>query len=640
MATKNPHVGGVQMPLFVPDSSWAPPSEFPELVGPQAWDLETWDPDLTTLGPGWIPGGRGRIAGYSVSADNFTGYFPVAHEGGGNLDPDVTRRWVQAQVKKPAPKIFANAPYDVGWLTREGIELDPTELHDVQLQAPLLNEYRSHYALDSLAKDYLEGGKDTVLLREALASYGLKDMGQIARLPAPYVGPYAEVDASKTRELWHLFNRFIEEEDLGRVYELERSLIMLMVAMRRRGMPVNVPKAERLHAELKTAQRDLLAKIRWDTGVDVEPWIPQTIERALQTRGVSCPRTVRGDPSITADWLESLDDPIARDVLKVRKLDKAAGTFVQNYVLDFQRNGRIHAQFNQLRSDDDARFRTRSARGTVSGRFSSDTPNLQNIPIRDPEIGWLIRDLFVPEEGERWASVDYSSQEPRLTVHFAAVTMLTGADEVVRRYHENSRLDFHQMVADICGIPRDQAKPINLGIAYGMGGAKLCRQLGLPTTWIEVADRDNPGHKKEIEVAGPEGQAILDRVNENAPFISKLAKLCQNRANSRGFIVTIAGRRCRFEKVSGRYQYTHKALNRLIQGSAADQMKEAMRQLYHEHGVVPLATVHDELCLSVPSLEVARRYTTVMENAIPLLVPVVADIKLGDSWGTTQKQPH
>ena len=634
---KNHHVGGIQLPLLTPDTAWSPPP-FTELEGPQAWDTETWDPDLQEKGPGWIPGGEGYIAGFSVSADNFTGYFPIRHDGFGNLDPDQVIRYVKDQIKKPVPKIFANAPYDIGWMAKEEIRVRPEEIHDIQLQAPLLNEYRKSYSLDNLAKTYLDSGKETLLLREALASYGFSNMGYIAKLPAPYVGPYAEGDAEKTRDLWKLFNGFIDKEELNKVYDLERALVPLTIAMRMRGVPVNVDRAEQLRADMKREQGELLNEVKRRTLVQVDPWIGQTIAAALESEGIKCPMTPKThQPSITAEWLEELKNPIADMILKVRKIEKAVGTFIDGHVLGYQRNGRVHAQFSQLRHDnDDTTSEYTAMKGTVGGRYSSDSPNLQQIPIRDPEIGWRIRDLFEGEEGEDWASADYSSQEPRLTVHFAAKANMPGSWDVVERYHQNPRLDFHGMVAEICGIPRDQAKPINLGLAYGMGGAKLCRQLGLPTAWKEIVDRET-GQTIQIEIAGPEGQDILDKVNANAPFIGKLAKMCINVANDRGYIKTIFGRRCRFELYQGKRQWTHKALNRLIQGSAADQTKEAMRQLYYDHNVIPLATVHDELCFSVPDEVTAKRYARVMENAIPLEIPVICDIKYGRSWGTVKK---
>lgn len=640
VVSKNPHLGGVQLPLLTLETiDWCPPSEFPELEGPQAWDLETWDPNLTTMGPGWIPGGEGHIAGFSVCSDNFKGYFPIGHDTG-NLDKFTVISWAKGQIKKPVPKIFANAPYDVGWMGTVGIEINPEEIHDIQLQAPLLNEYRPSYSLDNLAKIYLDRGKDVILLREALSSYGFKDVGQISRIPPVFAGPYAERDSEATRDLWLEFNKHIEKENLTQIYELERSLIPLTIAMRMKGVRVDVEKAQVLRKEMKEEQKLLLEGIKHDTGIDVDPWISQGIALALETQGIKAPFTPKTHkPSITAAWLEGYrSNHVAASILKVRQLDKAVGTFIDGHILGYARNGRVHAQFSQLRRDEDDATKMeegKRAKGTVSGRYSSDSPNLQQIPIREPDIGWRIRDLFVADEGEEWASIDYSSQEPRLTVHFAALMKLPGAEEAVTMYRADPRTDYHQMVADICGIGRKQAKAINLGIAYGMGGPKLCRELGLPTEWIVIKDRET-GEDKEIEIAGPEGQDILNRVNKNAPFIKKLFSKCTEVAEGRRFIKTILGRHCRFEYKYNRVQESHKALNRLIQGSAADQTKEAMRQLYYDHKVIPLATVHDELCFSVPNIEVARKYVHIMEHAVPLEIPVIADLKMGKSWGTVQ----
>jgi DNA polymerase-1 len=138
------------------------------------------------------------------------------------------------------------------------------------------------------------------------------------------------------------------------------------------------------------------------------------------------------------------------------------------------KEGRIHGHINQLRSDDG---------GTVSGRLSMSNPNLQQIPARDPELGPMIRSLFLPEEDEQWAAIDFSQQEPRILVHYAQIfgkwksRPLGGAQEFVDGYNSDASMDFHTMVAEMAQIPRKQAKTINLGMMYGMGVNKLADQL-------------------------------------------------------------------------------------------------------------------------------------------------------------------
>jgi DNA polymerase I-like protein with 3'-5' exonuclease and polymerase domains len=284
----------------------------------------------------------------------------------------------------------------------------------------------------------------------------------------------------------------------------------------------------------------------------------------------------------------------------------------------------------------------------VSGRFSSSDPNLQNIPARDPELGPLCRSLYIPEEGELWAAEDYSSQEPRLTVHFANIAKLNGGDEAAERYNTDPNTDYHQFTAELCGIPRKEAKIINLGLAYGMGEAKLCHELGIPTEMIEIDDRKNPGQKRMLEVAGPEGKALLEKYHNKMPFMKGLTEMCTRRANIKGYIKTLLGRRCRFPKKDakgvtipegkpgGTRWFTYKAMNRLIQGSAADQMKAAMLAIYRE-GKVPLITVHDEIGLSVKDEKEARHWAEVMENSSKITVPNKVDVEIGVNWGDSMK---
>lgn len=622
----------MDLPLSV-EPTWRAPTGFPELSGTQVWDLECWDPNLMERGPGWRPGGEGYVAGFSVTTADYTGYYPIRHPGGLNFPVDQTKNWVRAQLKRPGPKIFASAQYDVGWLAREGLEVNPLEIHDVLLQAPLLDEFRRSYSLNSLGLDYEQEKKDERLLHEALAraGFGTSHAG-IAKVPANCVGDYAEQDSRLTFKLWRRFNDMLVAEELGPVYELERSLVAVLIAMRMRGVPVNVRRAEEQYRTWSLERDAALAQVKHLTGIKVDPWNATACSMALAHRGIKCDRTSQGQPSVTADWLDAQDDDVARLISRARKLDKAAETFVKGFVLEHQHAGRVHCQFNQLRSDEG---------GTITGRFSSSVFNLQQIPIRDPEIGPLVRALFEAEHSkedrELWLSGDYSSQEPRLTIHFAALTGLHGTRAVVERYRENPLTDWHQLGADFCGIARDQSKPINLGIAYGMGGPKLCRSLGLPTAYKEIFDK-RLQQTITIEVAGPEGQAILDKYDAGLPFVRKLAKNCQRRGEQRGYVKTLLGRRSRFKKTyDGRWDDTRKAMNKLIQGSAADQTKEAMRQLYYDHGVTPLATVHDELACSVPDEKRARELTHVMEHAVELEVPTVVDCKLGQSWGTTKK---
>jgi len=353
--------------------------------------------------------------------------------------------------------------------------------------------------------------------------------------------------------------------------------------------------------------------------------------------------------------------PVCADILSMRKMDKVAGTFISGYVLGHNSDGRIHASFNQLRSERSIDSDDRGS-GTVTGRYSSTEPNLQNIPVRDPEWGPIMRGLFMAEDGETLYSMDYSSQEPRLAVHFAALAEMKGIKglrnnkgELIRvqgaidardAYRKNPRLDYHQFVADLCRIDRKDAKTLNLGLSYGMRGGKLARSLGLPTKWmipvqwVEIDEATAKARKRRGEpavlVAGDEARGIIDAWKRGVPFIPGLFDLTEAVAKQRGYIRTLKSRRCRFKRIAGEHDRTHAAMSRLCQSSAADQTKQGMLDLW-EAGIAPSLTVHDELVISLANPGVAIDIARTMENAIPLEVPVIVDVKRGKNWGQMER---
>lgn len=619
----------LKMDLSNPDVEWFMPSEFPDLTGNKlmAIDLETRDPNLTTMGPGWATK-NGEIIGIAVASGDFSGYFPIGHANGPNLDKKLTLRWLQKQLATPhMTKIMHNASYDTGWLMAEGVKIEGPII-DTMLVAPLLDENRLSYRLDLLGKDYLGMRKDEKVLKNAAAEWGIDPKAEMWKLPARYVGVYAEQDAVLTLKLWERFKPMLEEQSLLTICDLEHRVLPAVIEMRMRGVRVDLDKAEQAKVTLRKRAKEMQDWIATETGVKVDPWASASVQKMFDALGLQYPRTEAGAPSFTKQFLQAMEHPVAKALVTLREMDKADSTFIDS-ILRYQTNGRIHCEMHQLRSDDG---------GTVTGRFSSSNPNLQQIPARDPVIKQLIRGLFIPEDGCRWGSFDYSSQEPRLLVHFAASHPETAEDQLVQSIveeYQRGDADLHQMVADMAGIKRKEAKTINLGIMYGMGVGKLGNQLGL---------------------TDEQAKALMASYQEKVPFVKKLATLASTRAEREGRIRTIKGRLCRFDlwepatfgynkpmkyddaqrEYGGmgrlRRAFTYKALNRVIQGSAADQNKLAMAECYEE-GLVPLLTVHDELCFNVESDEQAARITKIMEEGLPLKVPSKVDQELGSNWG-------
>jgi DNA polymerase I-like protein with 3'-5' exonuclease and polymerase domains len=612
---------------YTHETEWVMPDSFPDLSDARliAIDLETYDPGLKETGAGWATG-KGHIIGIAIAVEGEAWYFPIRHANGGNLDARMALRWLADVCSNPdCTYVFHNAMYDIGWLCSEGIVIKG-HIADTMVAAPLLDENRFSYALNNLGFDYLKERKDERALREAAKEMGLDPKAEMHKLPAHFVGRYAEQDAALTLRLWlHLRNLIIAEE-LSSIFDLEMRVLKVCLAMRARGVRVDLDKAEQVKKKLHLQEAAILERIRDETGVDVNVWAAASVAKVFYALNLDYPRTAKsGAPSFTKNFLATHPHPLAQAVVKARELNKARTTFIDS-ITKHTVNKRIHADIHQLRSDDG---------GTVTGRFSYSNPNLQQIPARDGEISPLIRGLFLPEEGSLWGSFDYSSQEPRIVVHYSQILKMEGASKFVDAYHEDPRTDFHQLAADIVGVPRKQAKTINLGLFYGMGVNKLGEQLGL----------DLRSAKDLFEV-----------YHDKVPFVRALTDRVAKTANDRGVIRTLLGRRCRFglwePKTFGVHKglpleearqtygettllkraYTYKALNRLIQGSAADQTKKAMVDLY-EAGILPMIQIHDELAVPVESKAQGKQIMEIMQNCVELHVPSVVDAELGPSWG-------
>ena len=617
-----------QPSLFQAPSEWIPPENIPNLEEATeiAIDLETHDPGLKTTGPGWAVK-KGKVIGVALAVEGWKGYFPLAHPGGGNFDEKVFKRQLKKILDLPCDKIFHNAIYDVGWLSTMGLEVKG-RIVDTMIAAPLIDENRRSYSLKEIAKEYIGETKAEAGLYEAAQDFGVDAKSEMHLLPAMYVGPYAEQDATVTLKLWKCFKQELIKQELTSVFNLETELLPILFQMKKRGVRVDIDKAERVKEDFKNAEKKILRSLHKECGFAMEILSPLSIQKAFDKLKISYNRTSTGLPSFDKNFLSTHSHPFAQRIVHAREMNKAYTTFIDS-ILKHAHKGRIHADVNQLRSE---------TGGTISGRLSMQNPNLQQVPARNPKVSPKIRSLFLPEEGQQWGIFDYSQQEPRLLVHYGAVISdrieLEGVSTLVEGYTNND-IDFHQAVADMANIDRKQAKTINLGMMYGMGKGKLMSELGL--------DKD------DID-------KVFKQYHFKVPFVKDLTDTTMRRASDKGFIRTIKGRKCRFDlwepdsfgihkalpKEEAQLEYgginkikrawTYKALNRLIQGSAADQTKMAMVKLYRE-GILPMIQVHDELDISFSSEEEKKKIIEVMEHAIELRVPSKVDAEIGPSWG-------
>jgi DNA polymerase I-like protein with 3'-5' exonuclease and polymerase domains len=614
--------------MFEAATEWSAPENYPDLKGHKyiAIDLETKDPNLKTRGSGAIQG-MGEIVGFAIAVDGWSGYYPIAHEGGGNMDRQKVLKWIKEVLETPATKIFHNAMYDVCWLKAYGFKINGM-IVDTMVMASLIDENRFSFTLNSISFEFLREVKDEKALKEAAQSFGLDAKAEMYKLPAMYVGNYAEKDAELTLELFKTLSREIKKQNLENIYQLETELFPCLIEMKFKGVRVDVEKAHKLKQQLNTEEKQLLLEVKKHTGEEVEIWAARSIAKVFDKLALSYELTSKSKlPSFTKNFLSEHPHPTIKLIAKAREINKAHTTFIDT-ILKHQYKGRIHADINPIRSDQG---------GTVTGRFSYSNPNLQQIPARNKDLGPMIRSLFIPEVNHKWGCFDYSQQEPRLVVHYAAATEPICFDDSVIQIVEkfkNDSVDFHQTVADMADISRTQAKTINLGLFYGMGKNKLQAELGL-----SKVDADN----------------LFNKYHENVPFVKDLMNRTSNHAQESGSIGTLLGRKCRFDKWEpntfgmhtpmsyeeaertygrGRIKraFTYKALNKLIQGSAADMTKKAMLDLYKE-GIIPHIQIHDELDISIESEEQAKKIIEIMENAVTLAVPNKVDFESGDTWG-------
>lgn len=677
----------VQQPLFPVSSVWTPTpvSQLPswECAKRVGLDCETCDPQLKALGPG--PRRGGFVAGISFQIEDGPGYYlPIRHAGGGNLPEDAVWQYLRDQAKVFKGAICGlNLSYDLDYLaTCGGVWFQRAAFLDAGVADPLIDDQHRSYSLNAVAKRHGLPLKKETMLRLAANSQGLNPKSDMWQLHAQYVAEYAVYDAALPLQLLRKQERLLEAADLMGVWKLESDLLPVLVQMRMRGVAVDLNRLDRLEQQYLAEETQACAVIKRESGASIAPdeldnaaaiaGVLRALGYSEKDLGLTKGRTnkktgeVKGRQLKTdAATLKKIKHPAIKALRRAKRFHKLRCTFVAS-IRRYQTNGRIHCTFRQVKSATDFGD---DEKGANYGRTSCTDPNMQQQPNpeRDPEIAGEFRRVYVPDEGKLWACCDYSQQEVRMLVHFAErlglayearnrrPEWLDKATQAATTYRTNPDVDNHSMMAEMCGRPcplcggsgckgcndcgydRKGAKVILLGKMYGMGGGKLCKSLGLPTV-IKTFESDW-GKMKAGDTylaAGPEGQEIIEQFDERLPFVKALYDECRIRASRRGFIRTLAGRNCRFPlDEDGRYDFTHKALNRLIQGSSGDQMKKAVVDMA-KAGFEPQLIVHDEVDLSVNSREEAEEIGRIMSEAYQLRVPFKVDVEVGKTWGDVE----
>jgi DNA polymerase I-like protein with 3'-5' exonuclease and polymerase domains len=635
-----------------------------------AIDIETYDPNLKTKGLGAIRK-DGFICGIAVATDNETAYFPLRHSDTDIAFNRIDKIWQVLNDKifqnENITKVFHNAMYDVCWIRAVTGMMIKGRIVDTMIAASVIDENRFKYSLDALSKDYLNEQKYKYDLQQKTLEWSggtVKDpMTNMHKLPASIVKEYAKQDVNLTLKLWKIFNKKIDEvlytKDDGeqktcrKIFELETKLFLCLVDMKFKGVRIDVPKAILFGRHLKKRRDQIVNAIESKTSIRVDIWAAASIKKLLDHLCIKDYKVTPKSkmPQLPKDYLKTHNNKCLRMIAKAREYDKAVNTFIDG-LLGYVHNGRIHADINQIRSD---------TGGTVTGRFSMSNPNLQQIPAKG-YIGSKMRELFIPEEGCKWGSFDYSQQEPRIVVHYA-IKLSLGGTESLKDEFDRDDADFHQIVADMANISRKQAKTINLGLFYGMGKIKLQRELGLDQKQAKELFNEYHGRVPFVRQLS---QELIEFAKENRLLFTLYDRFCRfdkwettnkewnsetNRFNEVPLYTEQQAREAfkaemldkfKEDKIDPNYMdyferyytpaFTYKALNRLIQGSAADMTKKAMVDL-HEKGIIPHIQIHDELCFSITDHE-PELIKSIMEQTIPLEVKNKVDYEYGLNWGS------
>lgn len=582
-------------------------------------DIETKDPLLKEMGPGTFRK-DGYVIGVSVKHDESPArYLPIRHPETTEYERNKNKEFLRDFLGTKEPKLLANALYDLEWLeVGEGICVNGP-VHDIQIAEPLLNENAESYSVDTLASKYLKKSKKIDRIKQICEERGWKGVPQthLWRLPSGLVGPYCSEDVEITYEVFKKQMPSIHAEELTYVYDMERGLIPLLLMMRKNGVRIDRNKRKEAADTLSTRFLSIQEKLFNEYGAFNINSTADIVD-IFNSLGLRHDITEKGNPSVTKETLERTDHIFAKELLALKETYNVYNTFVMGAFTEHDINERIHCSFLPLKQDEG---------GTVSGRFSSRHPNLQQVPKRDDEekgafdFEQLIRSIFIADEGCWFGHIDYSQIEYRVIAHYARGPK---SDDIREQYNKNPKTDYHKLVMDWMReygkeVSRGDAKRINFGFAYYMGASAMHRKFNWPM-------------EKAIE--------FMELYKSTFPFIVDTRNHVVKVARGRGYIRTILGRRSRISEKLRREKREYSMFNRLIQGTAADINKKSMLDAYNAgvfDVVRPEITVHDELDGNVPKtvegIEAYRELKEIMENAVKLRVPIVAEAEIGSSWG-------
>jgi len=551
-----------------------------------------------------------EVIGVSISVDEGEGsYIPVRTKEGTGLGEEFLTRELKPLLEDVRiEKKGQNIKYDFVILQKYGINMRGIT-GDSMIAAYLLNPQKGRYSLDDQAAEYLNYRtihySDVVKVKtDTLLDYPIEEVVE-----------YAGEDSDIALRLVNLLEPQLEEERLGELYrDLEVPLLVVLGKMENAGVRIDTnylsDMSTRFGEEIEEIEGEIFSLAGEKFNVRSTKQLGEVLFDRLELPVIK--RTKTGystDESVLEELAPSYD--IARQILRHRSLSKLKSTYIDSLPgMVNPRTGRIHTSFNQTIA--------------ATGRLSSNTPNLQNIPIREPE-GRAIRRAFIPEEGWLFLSADYSQIELRILASLSADETLMAAFKKDRDIHrETAALMFGVDVDSVTEQQRQAAKTINFSIIYGISPFGLSKRLGISrgeaSTFIEMYFRQYSDVKR-----------FFDEIVE--------------RAKREGYVETLLGRRRYVPEINSRNRNISEAASRVaintpIQGTAADLIKKAMVDIDSEverrnFRSRMLIQVHDELVFETPEDECAELQLLVreaMEQAISFDVPLKVNLSTGTNW--------
>ncbi len=440
-----------------------------------ALDIETKDPGLAAgEGPAWVHGTVEFIVGATHSPADGT----IIHRS--------ARSMIDYLEGGATHLIGHNISYDIGVLNQFGLDLEAYTLIDTLILGKLNDNRKMSYKLNDLAQEFLGASKSDAPLGDVAKELGLvKSKAQnpvkVAMTHLKEIYEYAptlvEEYVVQDTELSYRVYRHLQDSVPGYNTDFYSDLIKAVMVSRKRGVRVDIYRAKevkRLILQEETPLKDWLLVQHPNLNCNSS----KQLAELLDSMGEEYPKTDKGNPSITKEWMSASHIHVLNIIAQIKKLEKLRRDFIEPLIDKFpdQQFGHLYPEIVIFGA-------------TATGRASCRNPNVQQIPKRDPIYGKLIRSIYCAHEGETLYSLDFSAQEPRFQVHFAARAGCKGAMTLVEEYRKNEKLDLHQMVADLAGIDRDSAKIINLGISYGMGIKKLSHSLKVTITQAQQLRR-------------------------------------------------------------------------------------------------------------------------------------------------------